>query len=245
MRRDLLSLRGHQPHRPDLLGNQHATIGQDGNPPGQFKSPDGGHREGHAGFGLLVARIDLRPGGHGRRGRRQGKKQRRSYAFHRDVSLCEAPDLARDGPLIFLSSRDRCHRDSTPAAREPNNPPPAKYILYIETTDRGKDASATERPCRTSARGIPPPPGALTQARPSPAQPSRVNWFVRMPRSHSTWIVSGGVHVGSEFVAQGGLVTVAVDARTGENRQCRMGRVSGQAWYVPSISPSRMTYGEF
>src|ERR1700733_3398178 len=34
---DLLSLLGHQPNGPDLFGDQHAAVGQEGQPPGQFK----------------------------------------------------------------------------------------------------------------------------------------------------------------------------------------------------------------
>jgi hypothetical protein len=34
---DLLSLLGYQPNGPDLFGDQHAAIGQEGQPPGQFK----------------------------------------------------------------------------------------------------------------------------------------------------------------------------------------------------------------
>ncbi len=69
---DLLSLLGHQPNGPDLFGDQHAAIGQEGQPPGQFKGGHRGHGEGQAGFGLLFAHIDLGPGRH----RRQGEKHR-------------------------------------------------------------------------------------------------------------------------------------------------------------------------
>ena len=66
--RDLLSLLGHQPNGPDLFGDQHAAIGQEGQPPGQFKGGHRGHGEGQAGFGLLFAHIDLGPGRHRRPG---------------------------------------------------------------------------------------------------------------------------------------------------------------------------------
>ncbi len=76
---DLLSLLGHQPNGPDLFGDQHAAIGQEGQPPGQVKGRHLRHGEGQVGIGLLFAGIDLRPG----RRRRQGEKQRRFRQFHR------------------------------------------------------------------------------------------------------------------------------------------------------------------
>ena len=98
---DLLSLRGHQPNGPDLFGDQHAAIGQEGHPPGQSKGGHRGHLEGQAGFGLLFAHIDLGPG----RRRRQGEEhQRRFRQFHRHFSLfllaTQAPDLERSSASL-------------------------------------------------------------------------------------------------------------------------------------------------
>ena len=56
---DLLSLLRHQPNGTGLFGDQHAAIGQEGQPPGQFEGGHRGHGEGQAGFGLLFADIDL------------------------------------------------------------------------------------------------------------------------------------------------------------------------------------------
>ena len=80
--RDLLSLLGHQPNGPGLFGDQHAAIGQESQPPGQFKRGHRRHVEGQGGFGLLFAHIDLGPGRH----RHQGEKQRRFRQFHRHFS---------------------------------------------------------------------------------------------------------------------------------------------------------------
>ena len=82
---DLLSLLGHQPNGPDLFGDQHAAIGQEGQPPWQVEGGHRGHGEGQAGFGLLFARIDLGPGH--RRHQGEVQHQRRFREFHRHFAL--------------------------------------------------------------------------------------------------------------------------------------------------------------
>jgi hypothetical protein len=59
--RRLLPLLRDQPDRTDLLGDEHAAIGQKRNAPGQVERRDLGHRERQAWLRLLFARVDLRP----------------------------------------------------------------------------------------------------------------------------------------------------------------------------------------
>ena len=65
----LLPLLRHQPDRTDLLGDEHASIRQEGNAPGQFELRHLSHRERQARFRLQRARVDLRA----RRGRSQSQ----------------------------------------------------------------------------------------------------------------------------------------------------------------------------
>ena len=58
--RRLGSLLSDQLHSANLLGDQHAPIGQEGNAPGQIEGCYLDHVEGQASLGLLLARIDLR-----------------------------------------------------------------------------------------------------------------------------------------------------------------------------------------
>ena len=61
--RRLRTLLRHQPDRADLLGDEHAAIGQERDAPGQIERRHLGHRERHARFRLQFARVDLCPRG--------------------------------------------------------------------------------------------------------------------------------------------------------------------------------------
>src|ERR1700677_2945878 len=54
------ALLGDQLHTADLLGDQHASVGQEGYPPRQIESRNLDHVEGQARLGLLLACVDLR-----------------------------------------------------------------------------------------------------------------------------------------------------------------------------------------
>jgi hypothetical protein len=54
------SLLSDQHHTADLLGDQHAPVGQEGYPPGQIEGRYLDHLERKARLGLLLAGIDLR-----------------------------------------------------------------------------------------------------------------------------------------------------------------------------------------
>ena len=52
---------GHEPDGADFLGDEHASIGQERNAPGQLERRHLGHRERQARFRLQLARVDLGP----------------------------------------------------------------------------------------------------------------------------------------------------------------------------------------
>jgi hypothetical protein len=64
----LLPLLRHQPDRADLLGDEHASIGQEGNAPRQIERRHLSHRERQVRLRLQLARVDL--------GLRRGRQQR-------------------------------------------------------------------------------------------------------------------------------------------------------------------------
>jgi hypothetical protein len=66
-----------QPHGPDLLRDQHSSIGQEGNAPRQFERGHRRHGERQVRFGFHVARVDLGL----RRGRHQSEEQRRVHKY--------------------------------------------------------------------------------------------------------------------------------------------------------------------
>ena len=83
---DLFSLLGYKPNGSDLFGDQHAAVGKEGQPPGQFEGGHRRHGERQAGCGLLFAYIDLGPNGQVK-GPQQRKKQQCFRQFHRHFSL--------------------------------------------------------------------------------------------------------------------------------------------------------------
>jgi hypothetical protein len=64
-----------QHHIADLLGDQHPSVGQEGDPPGQFEGRYLDHVERQAGLGLLLACVDLCICSD----RRQGQKEPRDH----------------------------------------------------------------------------------------------------------------------------------------------------------------------